>query len=76
MGIAYGNFFCCLAQLSNCKEEEGVINQWAVEDRPQLSPNKGMNMTIDVLTTKKKVKMESHKESEGQMEVARLALPM
>lgn len=28
-----------------------------------------MDRTIDVLTTKKKVKMESHKESEGQMEV-------
>lgn len=57
--IVYGNFFHCLAQLSNYKKE-GLINQWGVEDHPQFSPNKGMDRTIDALTTKKKMKMESH----------------
>ena len=36
----YGNCFSCLAQLSNCREE-GVINQWTVEDHPQAFPQWG-----------------------------------
>ena len=55
----YGNYFSCLAQLSNCKEE-GVINQETVEDHRPL-PSEGMEWTTEAWTTKEKVKWRAIK---------------
>lgn len=44
-----------------------------MEDHLLSSAKKAMDRTIEILTTKEKVRTESHKEREQQMEVARVS---